>query len=88
MAGNFVADLLRRIGGALFRADEEFARRHSWQVQTGRFGLSRTIRHSGFDSLVGCQDCHGLGKREAADCGRCAGTGRLTLNQPSRADRR
>lgn len=79
MAGEFAVALLRRIGQALFRADDEFARGQGWQVQQGRFGLSRAYRHPGFDGLAGCPDCCGSGSRRDAGCGRCAGTGRVTL---------
>ena len=79
MAGGFAVDLLRRIGEALFRSNDEFARQRGWHIQNGRFGLSRAYRHPGFDGLAGCPDCRGSGARPGAGCGRCAGTGRVTL---------
>jgi hypothetical protein len=81
MARRFAVDLLRRIGRSLFRKDDEFAREHGWQVQVGRFGLSRAYRHPGFDGLAGCPDCRGSGSRRGADCDRCAGIGRVTLDR-------
>lgn len=88
MTEPFVAGLLRRIGDALFRADDELAQRQDWQVHIGRFGLSRTYRHPGFDRLTRCPDCRGAGRRFDADCDRCSGTGRVTLGQSSPAGRR
>jgi hypothetical protein len=81
MAGGFAVDLLQRIGQALFREDDEFARRRGWHIQQGRLGLSRAYRHPGFDGLAGCPDCRGSGSRQGAGCGRCAGTGRVTLGR-------
>lgn len=88
MAGKFAVALLRRIGQTLFRADDEFARQQGWQVQTGRYGLSRAYRHPGFDWLAGCPDCHGSGSRRGANCDRCSGTGRVTLDQRPSPGRR
>jgi hypothetical protein len=51
MAGRFVG-LLRRVGQAAFRADDEFARRRGWTVEVGRFGLSRVYRDPRFDLLT------------------------------------
>jgi hypothetical protein len=79
MVRGFVAAPLLGIGRAVFRADDEFARRQGWRIQQGRFGLSRAYRHPGFDGLAVCPDCRGSGSRRGYGCGRCAGTGRVTL---------
>ncbi len=79
----FVAGLLRRAGEAIFRADEEFARNQGWHVEKGRLGLSRTVRHPGFDRLARCPQCSGGGRGGQADCFRCGGTGRITLGEPA-----
>jgi hypothetical protein len=84
MAGKFVVALRR----ALFRSDDELARQQGWQVQAGRFGLSRAYRHPGFDRLARCPDCGGSGLRAGADCDGCTGTGRVTLGRPSSSGRR
>lgn len=76
---DFVAGLLRRAGEAFFSADEEFARNQGWQVEKGRFGLSRTYRHPDFDRLARCPQCSGCGRRGEVGCVRRAGTGRITL---------
>jgi hypothetical protein len=83
MTGDFVGGLLRWIGQSWFRKDDEFARRHGWRIQHGRFGLSRTYHHPGFDSLGRCPDCQGRGVRGDVGCERCSRTGRVTLDQPS-----
>jgi hypothetical protein len=44
-------NLLERAGQTVFRADDESARRHGWQVKAGRFGLSRVYRDPRFDLL-------------------------------------
>lgn len=88
MAGGFVGALLRGVGRALFRRDDEYARQRGWQIQAGRFGMSRAYRHPDFDRLAACPDCLGEGSLAGADCGRCAGTGRVTLGQPSSSGKR
>lgn len=82
---DFVDGLLRRAGERIFRANDGFARDHGWGIETGRFGLSRTHRHPGFDRLAACPQCSGRGQHEATDCSRCAGTGRITLGDPAPA---
>ena len=88
MAETSLIDLLRRLGLAAFRTDDEFARQHGWQVAAGRLGLSRTYRDPRFDGLARCSDCHGSGRYADAACDRCSGTGRVTLGQPSAATMR
>ncbi len=82
---DFVVGLLRRAGERIFRADDQFARHQGWGVEKGRFGLSRTYRHPGFDRLAACPLCSGRGQLEDTDCSRCAGTGRISLSDPVRA---
>jgi hypothetical protein len=88
MVRRLAVALLGRIGRAVFRKDDEFARQQGWQVQVGRFGLSRAYRHPGFGGLAGCPDCRGSGSRQRADCDRCAGTGRVTLDRRPSPGRR
>jgi hypothetical protein len=83
----FVEELLGRIGHRAFRAEDEFALQHGWQITTGRLGLKRTYRHPGFDRLATCDDCHGSGLLADASCGRCSGTGRVTLGECASARR-
>jgi hypothetical protein len=76
-----IAGVLRRIGHRAFRADDEFARQHGWQITPGRLGLTRIYRHPGFSRLASCPDCHGSGRGPHARCDRCSGTGRVTLGE-------
>ena len=78
-AQDLIVGLLGRIGHRAFRADDEFARQHGWQVSTGRLGLTRTYRHPGFNRLASCPECYGSGLIAGAGCDRCSGTGRVTL---------
>jgi hypothetical protein len=78
---DFAPRLLRRLGDALFNADEQLARNQGWEVEKGRLRLSRTFRHSGFDRLARCPRCLGLGRDGDACCLPCAGTGRITLGE-------
>jgi hypothetical protein len=68
MAGRFLV-LLQRPGQLLFRADDEFARRQGWQVETGRFGLSRVYRDPRFDLPTAERADHG-DRAESAEAGR------------------
>jgi len=79
---DFVAELLWRAGRVIARADDDFARNQGWQVSKGSLGLSRTVRHPGFDRLTRCVMCDGAGHSGSADCDRCAGTGRMALDDP------
>ena len=88
MAQFSVTGLLRRLGEALFRRDDELARQQGWEIETGRLGLSRTYMHPGFRRLARCPDCQGRGERMGSSCETCAGTGRVTLPQPSIRGRR
>lgn len=83
----FIEGLLERIGQRAFRAEDEFATQHGWQVTSDRLGLRRTYRHPDFDQLASCPDCHGSGLLADAACDRCSGTGRVTLGQCSTARR-
>jgi RecJ-like exonuclease len=83
----FIEGLLERIGQRAFRVDDEFARRHGWQVTPDRRGLRRIYRHPGFDRLASCPDCHGSGLVAEATCDRCSGTGRVTLGRAATARR-
>ncbi|HEY2638678.1 MAG TPA: hypothetical protein VGI66_02165 [Streptosporangiaceae bacterium] len=83
----FIEGLLERIREQTFRADDEFAVQHGWQITSDRRGLRRTYRHPGFDRLASCPDCHGSGLLADASCGRCSGTGRVTLGECASARR-
>jgi hypothetical protein len=80
-AQDYMTGVLRRIGHRAFRADDEFAREHGWQITPGRLGLTRTYRHPGFSRLASCADCHGSGLGAHARCDHCSGTGRVTLGE-------
>jgi hypothetical protein len=84
---DFIEVVLGRIGQRAFRADDEFALLHGWQVTPDRLGLRRTYRHPGFNRLASYADCHGSGLLADARCERCSGTGRVTLGQCSTARR-
>jgi hypothetical protein len=86
-ARDFIEELLERTGQRAFRADDEFALQHGWQITTRRMGLRRTYRHPGFNLLASCPDCHGSGLLADASCDRCSRTGRVTLGQCSTARR-
>jgi hypothetical protein len=86
MAQTSVTAFLRRIGRALFRDDEEFARQCGWQIQVGRFGLSRAYRHRGFEVLARGRERCSSGRCRDADCGRCASTDAM-LGRPSAGGR-
>lgn len=75
MAETSVTAFLRRIGQALFREDDSFARRRGWQIEVGAFGLSRTYRYPGFELLARCRECGGSRRCQGADGGRCAVSG-------------
>ena len=83
MVRTFPVRLLWRIGQAAFRQSDEYARRHGWRIEAGRFGLSRTYRHPGFDQFASCPDCGGSGLLVDVRCDRCSGTGRVTLSEPT-----
>ncbi len=86
MAESYVIRLLRRIGAAVFRKDDEFARQQGWEITEGRFGLSRTYRHPGFNELASCPVCRGIGSIAGTPCARCSGTGRVRLRRQVPAD--
>jgi hypothetical protein len=75
--------LLRNFGDRLFADTDAKARQHGWQVTRRNGGLSRRYRDPRFDSLVRCPSCAGTGGSDAAACGPCRGSGRLTLHQPA-----
>ena len=83
MAETSAITFLWRLGQVLFREADEFAGRQGWQIQTGLLGLTRVYRHSAFDRLACCSEYCGSGLSEDAGCGRCAGTGRVTLGNPA-----
>ena len=65
MAGKFGIRLLDRVGQEFFRAYDEFARQHGWQLTVSRFGLSRVYRDARFD-LLAKRDDHGADRTAAA----------------------
>jgi len=85
---DLVAWLLQRVGEVIFSAHDEFARNQGWQISKGRFGLSRTVRHPGFDRLARCPECSGRGCSGQDDCDRCSGIGRITLGDRALSARR
>jgi hypothetical protein len=78
-----LARVRRKLASMLFREDDEFARDQGWQIQTSRFGLSRTYRHPGFEMFASSPDRSSLGPCEDADCSCCVGIGQAMLGQPS-----
>jgi hypothetical protein len=80
--------LIRRFGNWLFQAHDARARQHGWQITVGRGGLARTYRDPRFDRFRRCPACGGTGTcGDGEPCGRCAGTGRITLTERSLTDR-
>jgi hypothetical protein len=62
--------VVEQAGRIAFSASDERARARGWDVrETGRW--SRSYRDPRFDRYGPCPRCTG------ADCGRCAGTGRV-----------
>jgi hypothetical protein len=83
-----LALLIRAAGDRLFRADDERARQHGWQVTVRRGGLARTYRDPRFDCFRSCPACHGSGSGPAEkSCDHCGGTGRITVYQPTLTNR-
>jgi hypothetical protein len=83
-----LAPLIRRVGDRLFRAEDARAGRHGWQITARHGGLARTYRDRRFDRFRPCVVCGGTGiGLDDQACGHCGGTGRITLAQPSPADR-
>jgi len=83
-----LALLIRRFGDWLYRADDAFARQHGWQITVLRGGLVRVYRDPRFDRFRRCPACGGIGTSPGGEsCAQCAGTGRITLTEPSLADR-
>jgi hypothetical protein len=83
-----LARLIRTAGDRLFEAEDARARQYGWQITARRGGLARTYRDPRFDRFRSCPDCRGTGTgRGDQPCGRCAGTGRITVGQPALADR-
>lgn len=56
--------LLDRVSREFFRADDEFARQHGWQLTVSRFGLRRVYRDARFD-LLAKRDDHGTDQAAA-----------------------
>lgn len=82
-----LALLVRRFGSWLFRAEDERARQHGWQVTAHRGGLARAYRDPRFDCFRRCLACDGTGACPGGQsCGPCAGTGRITLTEGSLTD--
>jgi len=86
MAESYVISLLRRIGAAVFRKDDDFARQQGWEITEGRFGLSRSYRDPRFNELASCPVCGGTGSAGKTRCARCSGTGRVRLRREIPAD--
>jgi hypothetical protein len=78
--------LIRAAGDRLFQAEDAHARQYGWQVTTRRGGLARTYRDPRFDRFRNCPACRGINPAEKP-CDRCGGTGRITVCQPTLADR-
>lgn len=80
--------LIRTAGNRLFQAEDARARQYSWQITTRRGGLARTYRDPRFDRFRSCPACRGIGTGPAdKPCNRCGGKGRITVCQPTPADR-
>ena len=84
------ARLMRAAGDQLFQAGDARASQHGWQVTTRHAGWARTYRDPRFDRLLSCPACRGTGTDAAEEraCGRCAGTGRITVPQECRPEAR
>jgi hypothetical protein len=84
----WLARLIRAVGDRLFQAEDARARQYGWQITVRRGGLARTYRDPWFDRFHGCPACRGSGTGPAKKpCDRCCGTGRITVSEPTRADR-
>ena len=82
-----LALLIRAAGDRLFQAEDARARQYGWQITARRGGLARTYRDPRFDRFRSCPACRGSGTGPAEKpCGRCAGTGRITVPQPALAN--
>jgi RecJ-like exonuclease len=82
-----LALLIRAAGDRLFRAHDERARQHGWQITVRRGGLARTYRDPRFDRFRSCPACRGTGVGFAEKpCDLCGGTGRITVSQSALAD--
>jgi hypothetical protein len=87
-AAGRLALLIRRFGDWLYQADDARARQYGWQITIGRGGLARTYRDPRFDRFRRCPACGGTGTCLGGEsCGRCAGTGRISLAERSLMDR-
>ncbi|MGP0028745.1 MAG: hypothetical protein ACLPKE_36130 [Streptosporangiaceae bacterium] len=83
-----LARLIRAAGDRLFQAEDARARQCGWQITARRGGLARTYRDPRFDRFRSCPACRGTGTGTAEKpCDRCDGTGRITVFQPTVADR-
>ena len=84
----WLARLIRTAGDRLFEAEDARARQYGWQITARHGGLARTYRDPRFDRFRSCPDCRGTGTdRGDQPCDHCAGTGRVTVAQPTLADR-
>jgi hypothetical protein len=52
VAESLIVRLVRRIDAAAFRKPDELAKRHGWQIESGRLLQGRTYRHPAFDRLA------------------------------------
>jgi len=84
MLAGWLAGLIARAGDLIFAATDEEAGWRGWSIERRPGGLSRVYHDPAFNLIVHCPQCRGLGTAPAdAECGRCCGTGRLVLDQPS-----
>lgn len=69
----------RRLGDRLFAMNDTEAYWRGWQIIKVQGGLGRRYRDSRFDTLAECASCRGSSGGAGAPCGRCRGTGRVSL---------
>jgi hypothetical protein len=87
-AAGRLALLIRAAGDRLFQAGDARARQSGWQITARHGGLARTYRDPRFDRFRSCPACRGTGTGPAEKpCDDCRGIGRITISQPTPADR-
>jgi hypothetical protein len=81
MGVDWLGYLLRRLGDRWFGMNDNEAYWRGWQITRTHGGLGRRYRDIRYGTIAACAQCAGAGVRADARCGRCLGTGRITLGQ-------